>query len=235
MDFWSTVGVLFRRWYVVLPAFALAIFISLAVYRTVPAQYASNAVIALTLPLRGGSLPYNPKVPNPEVNPLIVTERGLTSTASILIAALNAPDVATELGAPPGGDVELSVNNGSSNLETSANGPLVYVSVESPSPELSLDLVKKVSARARTELRERELQVGAPAETFIVVTDIVPPTEPEARLARRSRAMVVALALGGMAALTSAYAAESILVARRRKRAEQGPGIAAAPLPERVP
>ncbi|MEV4891760.1 hypothetical protein AB0K48_20495 [Nonomuraea sp. NPDC055795] len=234
MDFWSTIGVLFRRWYVVLPAFALAIFASLAVYRTVPVQYASNAVIALTLPKNGGVLPYNPKEPNPELNPLIVTERGLTATASILIAALNSPDVATELGAPPGGAVELSVNNGSSNLEAMANGPLVYIEVESPSPDLSRELVQRVSARARVELREREMQVAAPATTYIVVTDVVAPTAPEPRLARKSRAMVVALALGGMAALTSAYAAESFALARRRRVAKDA-GLPEVVLPERVP
>jgi hypothetical protein len=234
MDFWSTVGVLFRRWYVVLPAFLLAAGASLMVYRTVPVQYTSHAVIALTLPKNGGVLPYNPKVANPELNPLIVTERGLTAAASILIAALNSPEVATSLGAPPGGEVELSVNNGSSNLEAMANGPLVYVDAKTPSPELSLELVTKVAARARVELRERERQVAAPPETYIVVTDVVAPTAPEPLLARRSRALVVTLALGGMAALTAGYAVESFAVARRTRRSAGPKTAGAAPVPERV-
>ncbi|WP_327088046.1 hypothetical protein OIE66_37910 [Nonomuraea sp. NBC_01738] len=218
MDFWSTIGVLFRRWYITIPAFALAVGAAWAVYKTVPTQYTSNAVIVLTMPTHGGSLPYNPTQPNPELNPLIVTDRGLTMTASILIAALNAPDTATDLGIPPGGEIEMKVTNGSSNLEAMANGPLVYIEVQSPDPKLSETLVAKISARARVELREREVQIQAPPQTYIVVTDVVSPTQAMPQIGRRSRAAVVSLALGAISALTAAYGFESIAVARRRKR-----------------
>ncbi|MER6943920.1 hypothetical protein ABT294_07855 [Nonomuraea sp. NPDC000554] len=225
MDFWRTVLVLVRRWYVVVPVFVLSIGVAFAVYQSVPPVYLSNAVIALTTPTTGGSLPYRKDQPNPEINPLLNSDRGLSLAASLLIAALNAPDLATQLGAPPGGAVVLDVNNGTTNVENLANGPFVYISAEAPSAELAQGIVAKVSRQARAELRKRELQVRAPIATYIVMTDVVPATVAEAQQGRKSRPALIALVVGAMAALTAGFAAESFAVARRARResAEQGP------------
>lgn len=56
MDFWGTVVVLFRRWYVTLTAFALAVGATLAVYASIPTVYVSTAVLVLTIPTTGGSV-----------------------------------------------------------------------------------------------------------------------------------------------------------------------------------
>ena len=219
MDFWRTILVLVRRWYVVIPVLLLSLGGAFLVYRSVEPVYVSNAVIALTTPTTGGSLPYQKNRPNPEINPLLNSDRGLSLAASLLIAALNAPDLASSMGAPPGGEIVLDVNNGTTNVENLATGPLVYISCEAPTGELAQGIVARVSRQARAELRKRELQVRAPMSTYIVMTDVVPATVPEEQQGRKSRPALIAMLAGGMAALTAGYGAESFAVARRSKRA----------------
>ncbi|GAA3124857.1 hypothetical protein [Nonomuraea salmonea] len=98
MDFWATVTVLFRRWYVTVPAFLLTIAAALGVYAVAPKTFVSTSAIVLTLPVTGGSLPSDPKFPNPSTNPLVTFDQGLNMTSAILIQALNTPKAAAEVG-----------------------------------------------------------------------------------------------------------------------------------------
>ena len=55
MDFWRTVLVLFRRWYITVPAFVATLGLAGAAYSAVPIQYESGSVLVLTTPLTGGT------------------------------------------------------------------------------------------------------------------------------------------------------------------------------------
>ena len=55
MDFWRTVLVLFRRWYITVPAFFATLGVAAAAYSAVPVQYESGSVLVLTTPLSGGT------------------------------------------------------------------------------------------------------------------------------------------------------------------------------------
>src|SRR5690606_28322121 len=134
MDFWGTVLVLFRRWYISVPAFVLAVAAAFGVYATLPTVYVSNAVLVLATPTGRGVVPPDPRIPMPRSNPMLNFEHGLSVSASILIAALGTPETARELGVREGGDTEYQVTNGSSNLESLATGPLVFVEASSTDP-----------------------------------------------------------------------------------------------------
>ena len=54
MDFWRTVVVLFRRWYITLPAFFATLGVAAAAYSAVPVQYESGSVLVLTFNAIGG-------------------------------------------------------------------------------------------------------------------------------------------------------------------------------------
>src|SRR5919198_480277 len=123
MDFWQTVLVVFRRWYVALPAFLLSILAAVGVYSTVPRTFVSSSVLVLTLPTTGASQPADPARPRDQINPLLNFDKGLSTSATILIQALSTPEAATELGVPPGGDTWFEVTNGSSNPELLITGP----------------------------------------------------------------------------------------------------------------
>ncbi|MEV0228348.1 hypothetical protein [Nonomuraea sp. NPDC050786] len=218
MDFWLTVLVLFRRWYVSVPAFLLAVGVAAGVYSTVPTLWTSNAAMVLTTPRTGASLPVHPGTTNAPVNPLLNFDRGLTMTASILTARLTTADTAAELGIVPNGPVTYKVHNGSTNAEALASGPFVFIESEASSPEAARDIVRKVAARAKVELLKGQQAVNAPPATFMTLTQVVAPTPPEPEPGRKLRAAVVALALGLMTSLFATYAFDSFVEARRRRR-----------------
>ena len=222
MDFWGTVLVLFRRWYISLPAFAISVAAAFAVYATIPTVYVSNAVLVLTTPTTGGTVPGDPRVRPALINPMLNFDHGLSVSASILIAALGTPDVARELGVVEG-DTEYQVTNGSSNLESLATGPLVFVEANSVSPERATRMARRVIERAKIELRDRQTAVNAPDGTFITVYEAVPPTTAKPQRGRRLRATAAALGLGLFASLAATFAVENLNTRRRSRLAVPGP------------
>ncbi|GIH69058.1 YveK family protein [Sphaerimonospora thailandensis] len=227
MDFWGTVVVLFRRWYVTLPAFALAVGASFAVYVSIPTTYVSNAVLVLTIPTSGGTQPHDPERRGDLTNPLLNFDHGLSMAASVVIVALGTPEVSGELGVTPGGDPAYQVTNGNGNLEALTQSPFVFITGESTSPESARRIVGRVMVKARQVLDDRQRSLDTPPATFISMSEAVPPTTPLPQYGRRLRAAVTAAALGCVASLVTAFAAESIAQssrARKAARVEVGDG-----------
>lgn len=209
MDFWATILVLVRRWYVALPAFLLAVGGAYLAYSTIPTTYTTTAVLLLTAPTSGGVVPADPGQPIARVNPLLNFDHGLDVAASMLISAMSTPDMVAELGTAEG-DTKYSVTNGTNNLESLATGPLVFVEGESRDPEAATAITLTVMARLERELELRQRQVQAPRETYITMSAAVPPTTPVAQQGRKLRSAAAALGLGVIAALCAAFAAESL-------------------------
>lgn len=225
MDLWGTILVLFRRWYVVVPSFVLCIGASFLVYTRIPVTYTSQAVMLITIPTTGATVPDDPRLANPLSNPLVTFDYGLNMTASLLIQALGTAETGERLGVPPGGDVEYKASNGSTNPELMMSGPFVFVEAEAPDPGTAKALVAKVMAQADVELARRQKAVGAPPKTFLTITHVVEPTTPEAKKGSRSRAAAAAAALSFMGSLTAAFGVESFATHRRaRRRPASGPG-----------
>ncbi|WP_030924607.1 hypothetical protein [Streptosporangium amethystogenes] len=218
MDFWGTVLVVFRRWYVFLPVFALSVAAAAGLYSTVPTTYVSSAVLILTTPTTGGSLPTNPDIPNGLTNPMLNFDHGLSISASILIAAMGTPEMAAEIGVRDGGEVTFKVTNGGSNLESLATGPFLFIEGEGHSAAAAQDIVRRVIARAKTELDLRQKAVRAPSATYITTYEAVPPTTPLAQRGRKLRAVAAAAGVGVMASLCATFMAESFLHRRRLRR-----------------
>jgi uncharacterized protein involved in exopolysaccharide biosynthesis len=222
MDFWATAAVLFRRWYVTIPAFLLTVAAAVGVFAVAPKTFISSSALVLTLPVTGGSVPSDPKFPNPRTNPLVSFDQGLSMTSSILIQALNTPQALAGVGAPLGGDTTLKVTSGGTNPELMQATPFIVISCEAPSAELAHGIVAKVTGLAQEELRDRQRQINAPPTTFVSATVVVPPTEPDEKKGSRTRSAVVTAALGFFMSLFAAFAAESFARHRRARRAGKG-------------
>ncbi|TDD11502.1 hypothetical protein E1292_04595 [Nonomuraea deserti] len=214
MDFWGTVLVLTRRWFVALPAFLLAVGGASYTYSTIPVTYTVSAVLVLTAPTSGGTVPPDPDQPVPQVNPLLNFDHGLDVAASMLINVMSTPDMVAEMGVRPDGDTAYAVTNGTNNLESLATGPLVFVEGESRAPEAATRMAREVIERVRQELDVRQRQVQAPPETYITISETVPPTTPVPQQGRKLRSAAAALGLGLIAALCASFAAESLSGAR---------------------
>lgn len=218
MDFWSTVQVVFRRWYVALPAFLLSILLAFAVYSSVKKVYVSGSVLVLTQPLTGALQPADQSKPRDLMNPLLNFDRGLSTSAAILIQALSTPEIASELGVPPGGDTWFEVSNGSTNPELLITGPFIFITGNSNTQQGAKDIVQKVEARAQVELANRQKEVQAPASTYITAVEVVAPTTGEAAGGSRIRSAAAAGALSIIGSLAAVFGTESIIQARNRRR-----------------
>jgi uncharacterized protein involved in exopolysaccharide biosynthesis len=210
MDFWQTVRVVFRRWYVSVPAFIVALGVAALVYRSVPTQYVSTSVLLLTAPTTGPTAEFKAKQPNAVTNPLLNFEQGLNLSASMLIQALDRPETATSLGLSPRGGTSYQVTNGSTNPESLESGPFIFIEGTSISPQDAQDIARRLSALAAQDLAERQKELNAPASTYITLNEVVPPTTPEARKNKKLRATGAAGALAVLASLAATYAFESI-------------------------
>jgi hypothetical protein len=217
MDFWATVVVLFRRWSVTVPAFMLAVGAAAAIYASIPTTYVSNAALVLTIPTSGGEEISKASLRPGLINPLLNFDNGLNMSAVIVVTALETPEEAAKLGVTPTGDPIITVNNGNSNPEALTESPFVFISGESKSPELAQQVVVRTVAEANVVLAEHQKQVNAPLATYITMHEVVPPTAPIPQHGRKLRAAAVALCIGLVASLCSAFAAESIGQTRRRR------------------
>ena len=217
MDFWATLRVVTRRWFVVVPAMLLTVLAVLYVFNSVPTQYESKAVILLSPPLTGATQYSNGYRPD-STNPLLNSGNGLDLTGSLLIEAMRTVEFGHRVGLPVDGSVDATVNNGTANPELLTQGPFVFVQVDARNPVLAQDLVRRMVDAGRDELQARQTSLGAPPSTFVTYNVIVAATEPIRMRGNRIRAAGAAAALGMILCLASAFAADSLLQARSRRR-----------------
>jgi|tagenome__1003787_1003787.scaffolds.fasta_scaffold20909678_2 hypothetical protein len=229
MDFWRTVVVLFRRWYITIPAFFATLGLAGAAYSVVPIEYESGSVLVLTTPLSGGTEATQPNHPNALSNPLMSFDQSLALTASLIIQQLNSSETATALGIVPGDTTTYSVNNGSTNPELLQSGPFIFVDGKAPSPEAAKAITKRVSAMAARILDERQNELDAPASTHIEMQMVVAPTNGQPLLGSPLRAAAAVAALSALASLAAVYGFESLMTYRRRRRQERAAAEAALP------
>jgi hypothetical protein len=219
MDFWGTVRVLRRRWYIALPAVLLTGVLALYVYITVPTRYESSGVLVLTSPAAGGR--YSEKT-KPEdvvrVNPLLQFDGSLTTTAQILTQVLGDPKTAEEL-AGKGSTATYTANTGP------VGGPLLFVTTEADSAEAAQGLVGKVLERTVGELSAQQKALNAPEQTFITAQILVKPTTAEAKVGGKVRYVGAATVVLLLLTIASTFATDSVLLKlkRRKEKAAGGP------------
>jgi hypothetical protein len=218
MDFWRTVQVMFRRWYITIPAFLGTIGVAALVYGSVPTQYVSTSVLLLTTPTSGPTKQIDPKHPNEITNPLLNFEQGLSLSASMLIQTLSNPETAESLGVSPKGGTAYQITNGTTNPELLQSGPFIFIEGTSMTPQEAQDVARRVSALAAQNLAERQKELDAPASTYITVTEVVPPTAPEPRRTKKLRAAGAAGALAVLAGMAAAFAVESVATGKKVRR-----------------
>lgn len=213
MDFWGTVRLLIRRWYVVAPALVLSVVLTLLTYSSIPTRYSSSGSLLLTSPASGAKFS---ELTDPsevaQVNPLLAFDGSLVISAQIASQVLNNPATQKELGA--GGDSPSTylANNGESN------GPIVFVMAESDSAAESEAVVARALDRARQELDNRQRELNAPPSTFINAQVLVAPTEAAPQIGGKIRFAGAAMVVSLLMTLGAAFAVDSIAAAMKRQR-----------------
>lgn len=213
MDVWNAVAVLVRRWYVAVPVLVLGLGLAGVAWATVPVQYESRAVLALTTPRDGGTqtaLLHKGWVSNPLAN----FDRTLNLTAGIVIREINTASTAERLGVTAGGPTSYEVGNGSATPQAFGNGPFIFVRGLGATPGDAEDIARRVSEAARTVLADRQTELQAPVRTQIEVHLVLAPTRAEALSDGPLRAAALGGALAVLASLAAAYGFESFALSR---------------------
>lgn len=219
MDFWQTVLVLLRRWYVTVPALAASLGLSAAAYLTVPVQYESVSILVLTTPLTGGTQSSDPNAKSLITNPMLTFDRSLALSASLVIQEMSSPETVSSLGVLPGGTTGYIVTNGSTNPELMVSGPFLFVTGRGPSAEVAEDITRRAAVKATAVLAERQKQLKAPASTHIGVQEVTAPTRGQPKRGSGMRAAAAMGALCAIGTLTVVFGSESLITNRRRRRA----------------
>lgn len=224
MDFWGTVGVLFRRWYITVPAFLATLVLAGAAYSVVPIQYESASVVVLTTPLNGGTEYTGPDHTDSITNPMMNFDQSLALTASLVIQQLRSTETSEALGVHPGDTTTYEVNNGTSNPELLQSGPFIFVRGTGPTPGAAQDMATRVTATAQEILEARQDEVNAPASTHIEVQVVVAPTAGQPLMGSPLRAAAGVGGLAALAGLVAVYGFENLLEHRRLRRARKRQG-----------
>jgi hypothetical protein len=219
MDFWGAVRTLRRRWYIALPAAITAVAVAAGVFLSIPTRYQSAGVMVLTSPSAGGTFQENM---SPEdavrVNPLLAFDGSLSTTSQILAQILADPKTRKE---------SLGIGKDSPDNFTAAgggqNGPFLFVTADSNSPEAAERMVTTVMEFAAKELDKQQTSLKAPESTFITSQVIVNPTTAEAQIGGKVRYAGAAFVLMMLLTTAATFGGDSVLnQLRRRREAREG-------------
>ncbi|GAA3443685.1 hypothetical protein [Planomonospora venezuelensis] len=234
MEFWNIVIGLLRRKLVATLLIVFPLTAALVAFFLVPARYTASSFIVLTTSATGELLPQDPNKKGALTNPLLEFNDGLRTTSAILISALTTPQVLTQLGAPPEGNTELTIDDGrSSDVLLQLGGPFVYIEVDATSAAKAEKVVKDTRERVRGELHKRQVALGAPAATYISAVDVIPPTMAKQSLANKAQATGTVLVTAFLCLFGAVYARERSRIAKAaRGDAALPAGAVRAPEPE---
>ncbi|MGW2213405.1 hypothetical protein ACWCSD_00330 [Nonomuraea sp. NPDC001684] len=238
MEFWKAILGLLRRILIGPPLILLSILVGGVVYLVLPAHYTTDVSLVLATPVNGGTV-NSDKTKQGLTNPFLSFNDALKTGASIVILAMNTQDVWTELGAPKDGPTEITIDDGRTNPNVlDINGPYIYIRVDSESPRQATTVLMAARERVASELFKWQKTLGAPPNTFITSTDIVPPSKPEADHSANWQGAIGGALLTLFLGLGIAYG----VVVRREPRQRRQPEPAApaappaaAPVPIPVP
>lgn len=219
MDFFTLVGVVRRRWYVVGLGLVLTALLAVGVTGLVDPTYTARGSVVVLLPNTIAD-------PNTGRQNPYLSFGSVQIPASILTEAVSQPLVREAIAASGGTAVYEVV------LDPSTPAPLIVVTTTGDNPEQVIKTVGLVMDRLEQELITRQEAVEAPAATWLTLDPLAVPEEATPQLGSRMRALAVTIALGFAASVAVAVLLESV----SNRRAEgRRLAVAAAPVRKELP
>ena len=166
MDFATTLRILLRRWYVVVPALALTAAGAYLGMQQVTPQYESSGSLVLLGPATGLEVA-GEKVP--QVNAYLEFGGALATTAEVLSKATLSDASAKKL-ADAGATGEYEVGTGSDG-----GSPIINIVATGTSPRIATLTVEEITKLLTAELERRQVAARAPRSQFIRVEVVAPP------------------------------------------------------------
>ena len=220
MTFASTFRVLLARWYITIPGLLLSLALAGLTFLAVPPQYSSNAVAVLVQPKLHGK--------DPTTNPFLTFDSSLSTTALIIVQALDTPETAASIGLSPGGDSYTVKDVGTIDVGDQVVQPFIYIKSQASTEQAAVDIVNNVLDLASQDLLDRQKDNKVLPQNLIKLNDVVGTSPPKPVLGIALAAAGGALLLVLLATTLLAFRADKA-AAKRRARAASDAIAAAAP------
>ncbi len=226
-------GVLRRRWYVVLPALVLTVAATMAVRSVVGNQYRAQSSIVLVTPATPPDLiGEQGQRPTPCAQNPFCGSGNLSNLGNVVARSMADDDVAERMEERHPG-VEYTVV-----LSPDDRSPIIEMTTTAAGPDRALAALQSVEREVRAELQRRQRAVGVPGDALITSAVVTAAKSATVQAGGRIRATVVTLGAGLLVTIGLAYLVESVSRSRRaRAAAAAGEGTepdghpAAEPLP----
>jgi uncharacterized protein involved in exopolysaccharide biosynthesis len=212
VDFSSTMRAVGRRWYVAVPVFLLVVGLAGLIAVVTPHDYESTGTVVLSEPDPKAALEHHTLGHDQVANPLLGFADSLSTDSQLLIQSLNSPGAAQQL-AVDGGTATYTATDGD------LDGPFIVVTADAPTPDHVTGTVTLAMRYVRDQLLHRQQVLGAPKSSYIVVKDVVTPTQPSSKHGGKSRYLGVTAILALSASLCAVFAVETVSRRRRSRTA----------------
>jgi capsular polysaccharide biosynthesis protein len=205
VEFWTSVRVIRRRWYIVLVG--LLIFGSLVpvVIHAVKPSYQAEGKVTVTL-LNGQQTPLTSNNQN---------NFGSEITFAALMADASTDDSFQKALNAGGTPVTYSV------LAAINNTPVLILSTTTSSPERTMSSYRRLLNLVRAETARQQRNSNTPESALYGIGEITTPSSPTVLVGSRIKALIVLGVGGTLITLAVVFATDSLIDSRRRKRREE--------------
>ena len=226
MDFWQSLAVLGRRWWVVVPGLLITAVVAVVAFNSITPTYQAHGTVVFYAP---GKL----QLPEPNAdpasavrsNPFLGFDGSVGVTSEIVARSVVAPSVIrsiTSRGASRSFTVEPDLN---------ARGPILQLTATAPTRAGSVAILDRGIAAMNGALAQQQTAVGASKDTWVQMATVRADRTPTLVTSGRAKTVAAIVVLGVALSIAAAFALDAILRARRRTVDEGLRTIAVSPPP----
>jgi capsular polysaccharide biosynthesis protein len=206
----NALRVLLVRWYITIPGILLSLALAAVTFVLAPPQYSSSGVAVLVQPKQSGK--------DPTTNPFLDFDSSLSTTALIIVQALDTPEAAAQIGLSPGGDSYTVKDVGTIDVGDQVVQPFIYIKSQASTAQASADIVNQVVEMGRQDLLDRQKSMRVLPQNYIKLDNVVDTTPPKPVLVVALAATGAVLLLGLIATFGLALLAQRAAASRRARR-----------------
>lgn len=200
MDFWNSLKVLARRWYIVAVGLLITLGGAVGVNFLIAPSYTAVGSLVLAVP---PNLPERASAANP-----YLAYGNLAVAARVVASGMNQPSVVREL-RTKGATGDFVVD-----LDPERSSPIIIVNSTADTAAAAIKTVEVVTQGVQQLLADRQKSLGAPQNTWIAANSVVVPEEANRAVGSRLRAVSAVLVVGVIGTLTLAFAIEGMAQGR---------------------
>lgn len=230
MDLWEAVVVAFRRWYILVPAFVIGVFLALQLAESVAPVHEASATVQY-IPANTDVLvdPDNVEVDPEDVgDPLaeseaLAAERDAERSAALAnpYSDLRSLAIAVELTATSESFARRLAESGLDadfEMTTDPRQPVLYITTMSNSPDVALDTLDELIAFTEEESTKRQSDVGVDTP-YHVTPDLLRQDESTTiDMTSRTRARLLLLVVAAVGSVAVAVLVEVLSTSLKRRR-----------------